>query len=268
MTLEIADIVAGRNRWLRFEQPFPHVVGTDVFRAEVYRAMEQQFRAWLDRGLSDTPTGTDTMFSRAMGKYDAYGYNFSHDNAGAFTVLLSRAWCTLLADIFDVKTTHHANLGLHHHLPGSRSGWPHTDLAPGWFLDDVADPDWYSLSDPALIDYQTGRVHAAGESGVEEVRSVAALFYLANEPWRPGDGGETALFAGAGNDPDRECWTVPPVNNSILVFECTPFSFHTFRTNVRKPRNSLVMWLHRPKAVVTSRWDSRSIVNWTTDGHR
>ena len=91
---------------------------------------------------------------------------------------------------------------------------------------------------------------------------MAVLFYLANEPWRPGDGGETALFHGAGGGIDRPAAVVPPVNNSMLAFECTPFSFHTFLSNVRTPRNSVVMWLHRPKSEVEERWTSRPIVYW------
>jgi hypothetical protein len=266
MITDLADIVSGSRRWLRYEQPFPHVVASDVFRPPVYQAMEEEFRGFLARGLSDQPMGIDTMFSRAIRSYDAYNYNFSQDLAGAFDVLLTPAWCRLLADLFSVKATHHVDLGLHHHLPGSRSGWPHTDLAPGWFADDLPRPDRYTLADHRVVNYHTGRSAQHAEDGVvEEVRAVAALIYLANDEWHSGDGGETALFGGAGGDPAQPAGKVPPVNNSILVFECTPFSFHTFLSNIQSPRNSLVMWLHRPKDEVVRRWDERSIVYWAKD---
>jgi hypothetical protein len=266
MITNLADIVSGQHRWLRYERPFPHVVATDVFHPLVYKAMEEEFTGWLARGLSDRPMATDTTFSRAMGSYDAYGYNFSQDQAGAFDVLLSSSWCRLLADLFDVKVTHHVNLGLHHHLPGSQSGWPHNDLAPGWFADESPHPDHFTLSDHR-VNYHTGRgAHDCPNGVVEEVRAVAALIYLANEEWHPGDGGETALFAGAGGDPTRPAGIVAPINNSMLVFECTPFSFHTFLSNRRIARNGLVMWLHRPKAEVVRRWDDSSIVYWTKEG--
>jgi hypothetical protein len=267
MITDLADIISGTHRWLRYEQPFPHVLASNVFRPQVFQAMEDEFRGLLARGLSDEPMGNDTMFSRAMGSYDAYGYNFSQDRAGAFDVLLTPAWCRLLAELFDVKATHHVDFGLHHHLPGSRSGWPHTDLAPGWFADDPPRPDCYTLADHSLVNYQTGRSARRAVPGVtEEVRAVAALIYLANDEWHCGDGGETALFGGAGGDRALPAKKVPPINNSVLIFECTPFSFHTFLSNGRSPRNSLIMWLHRSKNEVMHRWDDRSITYWSKGG--
>ncbi len=261
MMYDLANIVAGTHRWLRYEQPFRYVVATEVFQPHVDTAMEAEFTAWLERGVSDLPSGPDTVFSRAMGSYDAYCYHFTQDRAGAFDVLLSPAWCTLLARLFGVDVTRHVNLGLHHHLPGSKSGWPHSDLAPGWFADDPPHPDHFTLSDHR-VNYHNGRIAESGtQAAVEEVRAVAALIYLANEEWRPGDGGETAVFAGNRGDHQRVA-TVPPVNNSLLAFECTPFSYHTFLSNTRNVRNSVVMWLHRPKAEVVDRWGNRPIVYW------
>ena len=39
---------------------------------------------------------------------------------------------------------------------------------------------------------------------------------------------------------------VPPLNNSLLVFENTPRARHAFIANQRSPRNSVILWLHRP----------------------
>jgi Rps23 Pro-64 3,4-dihydroxylase Tpa1-like proline 4-hydroxylase len=117
-----------------------------------------------------------------------------------------------------------------------------------------------------VVDYNTGRSAHRDENGkVEEIRAVSALLYLANEEWHPGDGGETAIFDGADGGQAQPVRKIPPINNSILLFECTPFSFHTFLGN-RIPRNCLVMWLHRPKAEVVRRWDDRSIAYWPKDG--
>lgn len=261
----IADIVSDTTRWLRYSDPYDHVVAHDVFRPEVYHAMEEQFREWLGRGLSDIPLGTNSQFSRALGSYDAYGYNFTAAEAGAFGVLLSRPWAMLLGGIFGVKDTHHLNVGLHHHLPGSATGWPHTDLAPGWFMNDHPAKDQMTLSDPDLVDYRTGTSTDPTSSVVEEVRAVAILIYLANPPWRPGDGGETAVFTGSGGD-RHLVRRVPPENNSMLAFECTPYSFHTFLSNVHMARNCMVMWLHRPKDEAVRRWGDRAIVYWTGGG--
>jgi hypothetical protein len=55
---------------------------------------------------------------------------------------------------------------------------------------------------------------------------------------------------------------VPPINNSMLLFECTPYSYHSFISNRRSVRNCLVMWLHRPKEEVTARWGETVIEKW------
>ncbi len=50
------------------------------------------------------------------------------------------------------------------------------------------------------------------------------------------------------------------------MFECTPYSCHTFLTNTRNPRNNLVLWVHRTKTEAVSRWGERSIVYWKKKG--
>jgi hypothetical protein len=261
MSDRLEQLINDGPRWLRYEKPFPHVVASDVFRPAIYDAMVGQFGQLLARGCVDHPMPADTQFSRGMGSYDAYGYNFTASHAGAFRVLLSRAWCDLLAGLFGVAPTHHVNIGLHHHAVGSASGWPHSDLAPGWFAEDAPGEDM-TLSDHSKVDYQNGTVFAPALRSTEEVRAVAALIYLANPEWHPGDGGETGLYGGPRADVHRPLARVAPVNNTLLAFECTPFSFHTFLSNVRTPRNSIVMWLHRPKNEVLDRWGDRPIVYW------
>ncbi|WP_433757792.1 2OG-Fe(II) oxygenase family protein [Nocardia sp. CA-135398] len=90
------------------------------------------------------------------------------------------------------------------------------------------------------------------------MRAVAVLFYFGNPDWRPGDGGETGLFAHIGANP-VPALTVPPLNNSLLLFECTPRSWHSFVGDNVAARNSVMMWLHRPKEDVLRRWGGDSI---------
>jgi Rps23 Pro-64 3,4-dihydroxylase Tpa1-like proline 4-hydroxylase len=86
------------------------------------------------------------------------------------------------------------------------------------------------------------------------------LFYLSNPPWRRGGGGSTGLYRSGDDDIRRPVASVPPLNNSMLLFECTPQSFHGFISNVRTPRNSIVMWLHQTKAQVGQLWGEGAIV--------
>ena len=96
----------------------------------------------------------------------------------------------------------------------------------------------------------------------ETVRAVSALFYLANPPWAEGDGGETGLYDSVAAGARTEGVLVPPVNNSLVLFECTPYSWHAYARASRHQRNSLVMWLHRPRQDVVERWGESSVVHW------
>ena len=95
----------------------------------------------------------------------------------------------------------------------------------------------------------------------ETMRAIAILYYLNNPEWLPGDGGETGLYRAITDQVDQAVVSVPPINNTLVAFECSPYSFHAFRTN-RQPRNSLVMWLHREKAEALAQWGEGSIVPW------
>ena len=91
---------------------------------------------------------------------------------------------------------------------------------------------------------------------------MSLLFYLANPDWQPGDGGETGLFADIATAHRGATTAVPPINNSLVFFECTPRTWHAFISNRGKPRNSVVMWLHRRKNEVLERWGDESIEYW------
>ena len=95
----------------------------------------------------------------------------------------------------------------------------------------------------------------------ETMRAIAILYYLNNPEWSPGDGGQTGLYRAMSDQVDQAVVSVPPINNSLVAFECSPRSFHTFRTN-RQPRNSVVMWLHREKDEALAQWGEDSIVPW------
>jgi hypothetical protein len=71
------------------------------------------------------------------------------------------------------------------------------------------------MADPARCGYWHGS-DAVGAAS-ERVRAVAVLFSVGNEPWRPGDGGETGLYETADLPVDRPSVAVPPVNNRFLA---------------------------------------------------
>jgi Rps23 Pro-64 3,4-dihydroxylase Tpa1-like proline 4-hydroxylase len=118
------------------------------------------------------------------------------------------------------------------------------------------------MSDPRVVAYAGGDALVPDVTPAHAVRAIAVLYFLHNGPWRPGDGGEMGLYASTSDPIDQPAVAVPPVDNSIVLFECTPHSLHGFIHNRRVPRSSMIMWVHRPRPDVVAQWSARSIVEW------
>jgi hypothetical protein len=202
----------------------------------------------------------DGRFGRGIPGYDVTAYTVTGRTPGPLSLFCSRSWHDMLAGLFGVNATGELNIALHHHAVGSLDGSPHNDLNPGWFADRPRS-DGIIVHDPAYgCDYRFG-TEKPDVGTFERVRAVAVIFYLAN-PVRGVVGGETGLYRAASDPIDRPSEVVPPVNNSLVAFECTPTSFHAFISNRRVVRNCLVMWLHREKKEAIRRWGESSIVYW------
>jgi hypothetical protein len=238
--------------WQITAEPFRHLVVRDVFTDECYSRLAAAFRSTLE----------SVLHRGYLKDHDIHGTTLGPEHAEMFAPLLSRAWHDRLGSALGVPATGHVLAGIHHHLAGSSGGFPHNDLNSGWFIGDPSLAE-VTFSSPLRLDYTSGHVlsqdvHA--DDVVHTVRAVAMIFYLCNPGWRPGDGGTTALYRSAEDGVDCPVSEVPPVNNSLLAFECTPGSFHGFRRNTAAERNSIVLWLHRPLEDVISRWGRDAIV--------
>ena len=247
------DELLANRRWVRRTNPFPHVYARDVFVPDFYARLDDEFRR-IEREHPET-------FVRNMKGYDASGASVSRFRGGALGIFVSREWHDLVARVAGVRATGDVNASLHHHEPGSQSGWPHNDLNPAWFAGPPPAPDQIRLEHTDGVALHTGE-GPAGVTARENVRAVSLLFYLGNPPWELGDGGETGLFADVASARGGPAVAVPPINNSMVFFECTPRSWHAFVSNRTKPRNSIVMWLHRTKHDVVDRWGDDSIERW------
>ncbi|CAN5676856.1 hypothetical protein BH11ACT8_BH11ACT8_13840 [soil metagenome] len=242
--------VLAHRRWVRRSLPFPHVVATDVFTDEVYGALATDFERLLHDGAISRPSGSG---------YGATWARLTEHTDGPLGLFASREWHDLVAGVVGVESTGDVSVGLHHHEPGGAAGWPHNDLNPGWFADPAPQPHEVRLED-AGVDYHHGP--ADQTPARETVRAVSVLFYLANPEWSEGDGGETGLYADVAAGARGEGLLVPPLNNSLVLFECTPFSWHGDAGASRHPRNCVVMWTHRPQQDVVQRWGESSVVHW------
>jgi len=259
----VAHVLENR-RWQCCTRPFPHFVARDVFTRQFYGELDAAYAGLMARGMSED--NDPSRFSRNISNYDAYSMAFDWGIPSPFRIFLSREWHDILASLAGIPATGDVTGGFHHHRNGSKSGQIHNDLNPGWFVDSQY-PGAVNLSRNDLCEYSTGEMHREGYSVHESVRALAVLFFLHNPPWRESDGGETGLYEDASQPVDQPTKAVPPVNNTLFVFECRPNSFHSFIENRNGPRNSMIMWLHRPKSDVIQRWGSDAIVEWGGKTH-
>jgi hypothetical protein len=256
--IDLRHIIRNR-RWRFCSEPFRHVTATDVFQSQFYAELEREFQRILDRGFAPAPE--EGRLARSESGYDAYAMNFSPRMAGPLRTFFGRAWHDTLAALFGVVATGDVAGGLHHHAVGSAYGKIHNDLNPAWFLD-RSPPGGVQVADNRICNYYTGATHAVMAPRRETVRAVAMIYYLNNPRWLRGDGGETGLYRSGSDAVSAPAAAVPPVNNSLLAFECTPFSYHAFVSNVRSPRNSVIIWLHRKLVEAASLWGGSKIVPW------
>ena len=247
------DHVLANRRWVGRNTPFPHVVAANVFTTEFYTELHTEF--------ARTEREHPQAFRRNMAGYDAAGADLGNFRDGTLGIFVSRQWHDMIADVAGVDVTGDVSGSLQHHDPGGQSGWPHNDLNPGWFGGPAPLPHEVRLPGFDGVGYHGG-VRPPGVAARETIRAVSVLFYLGNPEWEPGDGGETGLFSSYDTAWRGPSAAVAPVNNSLVLFECTVYSLHAFVSNPAKPRNSVVMWLHRSKDDVLARWGEQSIVNW------
>ena len=244
--IRLADVLAHR-RWWVIDTPLRHLRVDDVFTDDVYGRIVDTFRTRMASG----------DFTRSLAGYDASAAAVTPANAGGFEVFLTREWHELIAALLDVPVTGDIIATLHHHAAGSLAGSVHNDLNPGWFP--RRNDSGINVHDPRLCNYRTG-ISSAGVAAVERTRAISLLYYLDTSP--DISGGGTGFYRSAGQSVDQPDVVVPPRNNSLVAFECTPFSFHTFISNIDRERNCLVMWWHRDRGDAIARWGNGSIVKW------
>lgn len=251
------DELLGHRRWWSHRMPFPHVRVLNVFSPGVAAALEGAFTDWL----------TDSGGGSALVNHDLQGVTITDSFEGPLRLFASAGWRELVSTALGVPVTPYVNLGLHHHRAHADPGFPHTDLNPGWFSARPADAgEGVTLASPGLVEYTTGRRLDPGAVPVRTVRAVAVLYYLANPPWQSEHGNCTGLYRSSTDDPNEPAGIVPPHSNSLLAFECTPWSFHGFMAGGAVPRNSVVQWFHRTPESVRRRWGSGTVTSYAGGG--
>jgi hypothetical protein len=246
-TADLAAVLANR-RWQRRTRPFPHVVTENVFVPSFARRLVGDFERALEAAGYDT-------------SHDFVGATLRRGGSGALDLFLSPAWHALAAGVFGVQGRSYLTAGIHRHRPGSRDGFPHNDIYPERLHVTAmrAGPQGEVLAD------RTTDVDAP--PGDRQVRAVAMLYYLGEDAWRPGDGGETGLYWDWKDPVGEPVRRMPPRSNTLFAFACHPHSYHSFISNHRR-RDSVIVFLYRDVEDYVAHWGEEGLQQYADFGGR
>jgi len=241
------------NDIVMHDEPFRHIVVDDLLTDTLYEDLCCFFADSFSRGLSEKPDRN--LFSRHQGGYDAYIFTPNPRAEYPMSFLNSRGWVEYLSSLFAIQSSDDTITSFHHHLPSGADGWVHSDYSLCSFREDRLDNGinpWY---------YQCiyeDDVKGRQPDTTKRMRAIAIIYYLANEPWKEGDGGETALY----NKEQNIVKKVAPINNRLLAFEISPTSFHGFVKNHRHIRNSISQWIHQEPQSMFEKFGVYETVKW------
>lgn len=211
----------------KHDSPFKYYILRDVFNESIYKSIVKN----CILSTINTPVYADVEGSATQ--YTARLQSILNNSMGhGCDFFTSSIWQNFNAEIFNLILTKYIALSFHVHDAPGKKGWIHADFNVCSFsrIPDGAD---YQLTD---IDYCSD----ADDGFVKVMRSAAFLYYFNNHSdfINAGDGG-TDIF----DHNKKLCRTVNATNNSLLCFEVTPESYHSFAGSTYQ-RSALVGWLH------------------------
>lgn len=235
------------GEWWLHTTPFRHFRANNILNPDHYVRVAAEFAATMDEWKSKGAT-------RKNANYDANIVAMDHARASAFEPFFSLTLIDAMYRIMSYPNLGRVDGGLHSSAPGSRTGWIHNDFCSGWFDESANGSTAPLFPDRSACDYFTGKIKRATALPKEYIRIATLIFYLCNDNWRHGEGGETALYSSGRIGPRTRVEFVPPINNSLLLFPCSPHSYHRFITNPRLTRNSIILWIHARVEDVVAEW--------------
>ena len=242
----------GGGQWWECSLPFRHFSATDVLDSESYNELCHQFSLILETTAGKRKG--EYKMRRAQGNNDCLVLGLTDKLATAFSPFFTETWLRSLAELLDLKFLPRVEGALHSNPKASRTGWIHTDCCSAWFDESNSTTETLMLPPRGRCSYFTGQAKVPEANPKEYIRAATMIFYLCNDGWEQGDGGETATYSTDRETEDTMVKLIPPLNNSLFLFECTPHSYHRFITNPGRTRNSVILWLHSSVSDAEARW--------------
>jgi hypothetical protein len=239
------------GRWIEYKRPFKHYRAVNVLDPESYAKISSNFSSILNNSHE---LSSRYRLSKSNQDYDALMLGITSELAHSFSPFFDVEFLRLIATFLSRPFILRIDGGLHSNLTGSRTGWIHTDFCSGWFDESDDESNMSLFPSRSHCEYFTGKKRKETSKPVEYVRLATLIYYLCNDNWRVGDGGETGLYGASKMTSSTFYDLVPPINNTLLLFECSPHSYHRFVTNPLRTRNSIILWLHSTVEYAESVW--------------
>jgi hypothetical protein len=249
--------VSQYGKWCEVRDPFRHFQASEVLPNEQYRAIEAEFQRLLDVTEGRAQGGIQLIKSDR--NYDARMLPITEQNMDRFHPFFSESWLSSLCGLVKIPYIPRIDAALHSSPQNSRSGWIHTDFCSGWFDESRYSGTGILFPDRTRCHYFEGTPRTAGAKPAEYIRAATLIFYLCNDNWTQGDGGETGFYGSGRESQNTQTLLVAPINNRLILFECSPHSYHRFVSNPGRVRNSLILWLHCEVQSAEDRWGPRAI---------
>lgn len=219
--------------------PFEHIVINNVFKEDINKRIRKHFDGILNRGFSQEDHDQMKFHrfpeGRVKPKSEGYRYAPQREEDSVFDIFFSMGWNLLFSNMFKEHTGRCTSITYHHHPAGDRTTAIHSDYG----------------STAAMPQYQVFNGVILGNNGPDDIqrmpvcketRTVGLIYYLDDQVWQEGEGGETGLYESKEGSPVK---LIAPKNNRLFGFKTNPKSFHAFQQNSR-PRSSIVQWFHIP----------------------
>lgn len=218
--------------------PYNYLQIEDLFADAMADALRERFESGIAKGAAIGKVGEVGNLV-----YSAVNYTptIADIQSSEIAVFATAALRDLICGAFGIPVNDYLMIGSHRHAPPSRNGWPHTDCAIVSFPESGPKYNGFEIfSEDSGCTYADDSRDRQPHS-VKMARAVACIYYLGSEDWSEGEGGETAIY---GRDGRQVVAKVPPIPNSLLAFEISPFSLHGYLGSPNLTRDSYIWWYH------------------------
>jgi hypothetical protein len=211
--------------------PYRHIVIRNLLKEKPYNEMCHSAKDVLKQSSPSFKYHGGVTYSACMATLTPENMKDGYDFFG------SPEWKNCVSKLFNIQFNKLIMLSAHHHTAPSKSGWVHADLSICSYNDDENRSIIIGPNGANYIDDTANRQPKSTKC----VRRVACLYYFNNkEDITEQDGGSTAIYDASGKKMVKK---VIPENNSVLLFEISPTSYHTY-VGATFDRTALVHWFH------------------------